>query len=66
MCPSSGNRPMAEPSPAQRTNATARYLLAAGLIVSAPAILRVSVTATLVAWLLMLLGAGLWLAARRA
>ncbi|MDO5102642.1 MAG: hypothetical protein Q4D91_07050 [Lautropia sp.] len=54
------------PSPAQRTSATARYLLAAGLLLSAPAILRVSITATVLAWLLMLLGGVLWMAARRA
>ncbi|MDO4904035.1 MAG: hypothetical protein Q4A16_00515 [Lautropia sp.] len=57
---------MAELTPAQRTITTARYLLTAGLIVAAPAIFRVSITATLVAWLLMLLGGSLWLAARRA
>lgn len=52
--------------PAQRTSHTARILLAAGVLLAAPAIWRVSVTATLLAWLLLAVGAAMWLAARRA
>ena len=58
--------PMPDLTPAQRTSTTARYILAAGLLLAAPAILNVSVTATLLAWLLMLVGVAMWVAARRA
>lgn len=57
---------MPDLTPAQRTSHTARVLLAAGLLLSAPAILKVSITATVLAWLLLITGTALWFAARRA
>lgn len=57
---------MPDLTPAQRTSITARYILAAGLLLAAPAILHVSITATLLAWLLLMLGVAMWMAARRA
>ena len=53
-------------TPAQRTLTTPRCLLAAGALVSASAIVRSSIAGTLLAWLLMLLGGGMLVAARRA
>lgn len=57
---------MSASTPAQRTLTTARCLLAAGALVSASAIVRFSIAGTLLAWLLMLLGGGMLVAARRA
>lgn len=55
---------MPELTPAQRTSTTARYLLIAGFLLSTAAVFHVSVTATLLAMPLILLGAALWAAAR--
>lgn len=57
---------MADISPAQRTTITARYLLAAGAVVSASAIIKGSIAGSLLAWLMLLLGGGMFMAARRA
>ncbi|MDO4636398.1 MAG: hypothetical protein Q4B13_02460 [Lautropia sp.] len=57
---------MPEATPVQRTLTTARYLLAGGVLVSASAIVRASLTASLLAWLMLLLGGGMVVAARHA
>ena len=58
--------PMPESTPIQRTTTTARYLLAAGAVVSASAIIKGSIAGSLLAWLMLLLGGGMLMAARRA
>ena len=57
---------MSASTPAQRPLTTSLCLLAAGAPVSASAIVRSSIAGTLLAWLLMLLGGGMLVAARRA
>lgn len=57
---------MTESTPAQRTAGTAKFIVAAGLFATAEAILRGSVARTLVAAIVLMLGGGLLLYARRA
>jgi hypothetical protein len=53
-------------SPSQRTAGTARFVLAAGALVALEALWRGSVARTLLASLLLALGGGLLLFAKRA
>ena len=55
-----------QPTPAQRTAGTAKFIVAAGLAAAAEAVLRGSVARTLVAALVVMLGGGLLLYARHA
>jgi hypothetical protein len=57
---------MPNSSPAQRTAFTARVVMSAGLLFAVEAILRGSVARTLMAALVLALGGGLLLAAKRA
>jgi hypothetical protein len=57
---------MMDQSPAQRTAATARIVLTAGILFALEALLRGSVARSLVAAALMVFGGGLLVAARRA
>lgn len=57
---------MSELSPAQRTAGTARFLMAAGLAFAAEAVWRGSAIRTLIAALVLAVGGGLLLAAKRA
>lgn len=57
---------MTNQSPAQRTAATAKILLTAGLLFAAEALWRGSVARTLVAACLLVFGGGLLMAAKRA
>jgi len=57
---------MPDSSPAQRTAFTARVVMSAGLLFAVEAILRGSVARTLMAALVLALGGGLLLAAKRA
>ena len=57
---------MPELSPAQRTATTAKVILGTGIFAWAPAFMQGSVMATSLAGLLMVLGGGLLIAARRA
>ena len=57
---------MSDESPAQRTATTAKVILGAGLLASAPAFMHGSIMATVLAGLLMLGGGGLLVAARQA
>jgi len=57
---------MSELSPAQRTATTAKVILGTGIVAWPPAFMHGSVTASLLAALLMACGGGLLVAARRA
>ena len=57
---------MSELSPAQRTATTAKVILGTGIVAWPPAFMHGSVTASLIAALLMAFGGGLLVAARRA
>lgn len=57
---------MAQLSPAQRTAGTARILLIVGLVCAIEALLRDSVTRTVIATGLLVFGSGLLFAAKRA
>ncbi|MFA7666261.1 MAG: hypothetical protein WCY32_09090 [Burkholderiaceae bacterium] len=57
---------MAQLSPAQRTAGTARIVVAAGVLFALEAVWRGSVTRTMVAALVLALGAGLLFFAKRA
>jgi len=57
---------MPDSSPARRTAVTARIVMSAGVLFALEAILRGSVARTLMAALVLALGGGLLLAAKRA
>jgi hypothetical protein len=57
---------MSDLSPAQRTATTAKIILGTGIVAWPPAFMHGSVTASLLAALLMAFGGGLLVAARRA